>query len=702
MKTLKKTLPISSFLLHSSTTHKPFSSSSTSILFSNLKPLLPSSDPLISQKPFSKDSVSDDPKIANLQILISQNHQNVTNLSQSSVVNVLLSLKDQPLSARKYFNWAEKQSGFNGGFESFCVLFHILAGANLTNKKKFVKDLVSSQQCPDDAATVIQGLMESAKRFEFRIKPRVFEFLLNGFVSAKRIDDAIVCFHFMIENWGAKVGPSFANFLLRRLISRNMFKEVEELVNKMISRGVIIMDAQVIIILLESCCTKRKFEEAEQLFRNVRDMGLPLGAKAYSCAVGAVSKKPDSNAACELLKDMRDKGWVPSSSTFKNVIKACLLQRNMAEAVRVKDEMISCGKRMDWVIATSLMKGYCELGDMKSALSLFTKGLEDGLPPKRFIFLLLMEGYCNKGDMEGACELYNLMIIMGISPEIYTTFVFIKGLLNAQLCAKACEQLGMAFKSCLVNEISFNFLMSWLCAEGKVDEARQLCDKIVETGSIPTVVSNEKNIGSSDNMSGQGFIPNAVTYTILMEGYFKMGKVEQAFKVYDEMVSQRIVCVPYTYNTIIHGLCYNGQTSQARKMLEKFTEGGNFKPSFTTYNFIIDGFTKEGNLDSASSVYTEMSEKGVSQDFTSRIKLVEKLCKSNKLERALELLKEMVNQGFELNVSAYEALIGGFCRRGSMRTALNLYSELLHAGLPPSQYMLVCIVRGFKFPSKKC
>lgn len=697
-----KTLPISSFLLHT----KSFSSSSTSltsILLSKLKTHIPSVDPLISQKPIIPNELphSDNLKAGNLQIPISQNHQDSTSLSQSDVVSVCLSLKNHPLSALKYFNWVEKQRGFSGGDEYFYFLFQILLSSNCKNGEKLVRELVSSQHCPD-ATLVIQGLMESAARFEFCITDRAFKSLLNAFVSADRIDDAIVCSNFMLDHFGKCLGTSFANFLLLALIKMNRFNEVEELLNNMFTKGMT-GDVKIIWKLMRSCLTRRKFDEAEQLFRKSKDIGFQLGEKTYSRAVEAVSKKPDSNAACELLKEMKEKNWVPSSSTFNYVIKACVQQKNMVEALRVKNEMISCGRPMYMVVLTSLMKGYCELGDMESASSLFANIIKDGHSPIRLAFLVLIRGYCKKGNVEEALKLYNLCIKMGIQSSLYITFLLIKGFLDARAWERAFEQLITAVDSGVIKRAAYNFLMAWLCAEGKVDKARRLWEKIVETKSIPSVVSykyfgkyKESNVGFSDDMVGKGFKPNAITYTILMEGYFKKGEVEKALKVFDEMVNQGTFCIAYTYNTIIRGLCYNGQTSQARKMLEKFTEGGNFTPSFTTYNFIIDGYIVENDIDSASSVYTEMAKMGISRDTLVKRNSVDNLCKINEHGHALKMISMMVDKGCHMDVSAYEALIYGFCKRRKMKSALVLFSKVLYAGLPPSQYILNCISKSFR------
>ncbi|KAJ8448711.1 hypothetical protein Cgig2_010598 [Carnegiea gigantea] len=109
----------------------------------------------------------------------------------------LVELKEEPLSALKYYRSAKQQGGFNGGHDSFCVLLHILVG--FQDQKMLVYQWVSSHKCPD-AAIVFNSLIETAKRFGFDLDRLLFNCLLRGYVHADRFEDAIVCLNGMIDN----------------------------------------------------------------------------------------------------------------------------------------------------------------------------------------------------------------------------------------------------------------------------------------------------------------------------------------------------------------------------------------------------------------------------------------------------------------------------------------------------------------------
>ena len=119
--------------------------------------------------------------------------------------------------------------------------------------------------------------------------------------------------------------------------------------------------------MMRACFKDGKPEEAEKNFREAKAKGIELDAEVYSIVIQVVCKRPNLSLAFVLLKEMREMGWVPLEGTYTCVIGACVKHGNMVEALRLKDEMVSCGKLMNLVVVTNLMKGYCVRGNLDSA-----------------------------------------------------------------------------------------------------------------------------------------------------------------------------------------------------------------------------------------------------------------------------------------------------------------------------------------------
>ena len=108
-----------------------------------------------------------------------------------------------------------------------------------------------------------------------------------------------------------------------------MIKEARELCDKMSSEG-IFGDSKTTCVMIRAYMKSGSAEEAERCFRKAMDKGVELDAAAYIRTLRAVSE----NAACELLKEMEEKGWVPSKTSFIKIIKASVNNGDMTKGSR--------------------------------------------------------------------------------------------------------------------------------------------------------------------------------------------------------------------------------------------------------------------------------------------------------------------------------------------------------------------------------
>ena len=89
-----------------------------------------------------------------------------------------------------------------------------------------------------------------------------------------------------------------------------------------------------------------------------------------------------------------------------SVIGACVKHGNMVEALRLKDEMVSCGKSVN--------------------VDLFYKMNENGLSPNKVTYALidgyfiLIDGYFRRGEIEYAFTVCNRMVAKNIVPSDFT------------------------------------------------------------------------------------------------------------------------------------------------------------------------------------------------------------------------------------------------------------------------------------------
>ncbi|CAA0810642.1 Pentatricopeptide repeat-containing protein -mitochondrial [Striga hermonthica] len=632
-----------------------------------------------------------------------------TRQTQESVVNALLFYANDPGAALGYFEWVKKRRGFVREIgDSFLVLLHILASSSNyhVNARNLLNNYLAGNFAPS-GAVLADRLIHCSEKFGFDIKPRVCSYLMDGYVSAKRYKDAKDCYGALVSR-GIMLTPFILNNFLTSLIRAGMVNEARHLFRDTVSNETGLCDRATIYMMMCLSLRESKIEEAQSYFFLAKKSGIKLDAPVYFTAIRAACMQLDSCIAFGLLSEMKKKGWVPPEGTFTYLICMCVKQRNMEDALKLKDEMINSGHSLNLVVATSLIKGYYLQGNLQSSLALFNKIVRDGLVPNKVTYAVVIEGCCVNKNMVRANELFKQMKSAGIRPTVYIVNSLIRGFLKTQSTDEAMKVFDEAVEDGVANVFTYNNLLSWFCQMGRIDDADRILGKMVARGIEPSVVSYNNMIlgncrkGNMDvaskllsEMIARNLKANVITYSILIDGYFRKGEAEKATGLFDKMVSLGIMPNDFTHNTVINGLCKSGQTRIAKDRMEKFVSIG-FNPTCMTYNSLIDGFMKEGDVNSALSVYKEIFGAGLVPNVVTYTTLIDGLCKMKDIDLALKMQAEMQKRGVEMDVKAYNALIGAFSQRKDMKTARELFDEISQVGLSPNIGVYNTMISGFR------
>ncbi|CAE6076300.1 unnamed protein product [Arabidopsis arenosa] len=596
----------------------------------------------------------------------------------ASVIDVLLNRRNNPEAALRFYNWARPWRGSFEDGDVFWVLIHILVTSPETYGR--ASDLliryVSTSNPTPMASVLVSNLVDSAKLFGFEVNSRAFNYLLNAYSKDRQTDCAVDIVNQMLELGVIPFVP-YVNRTLSALVQRNSLTEAKELYSRMVAIGVD-GDNGTTQLLMRASLREEKPAEALEVFSRAIERGAEPDSLLYSLAVQACCKTLNLAMANSLLREMKEKKLcVPSQETYTSVILASVKQGNMEDAIRLKDEMVSDGISMNVVAATSLITGHCKNNDLGSALDLFYKMEKEGPSPNSVTFSVLIERFSKNGEMEKALEFYKKMESLGLTPSVFHVHTIIQGWLKGQKHEEALKLFDESFETGLANVFICNTILSWLCKQGKIDEATELLGKMESRGIGPNVVSynnvmlahcRKKNMDLArtvfSNMLEKGLKPNNYTYSILIDGCFKNHDEQNALEVVNQMTSSNIEVNGVVYQTIINGLCKVGQTSKARELLANMIEEKRFcavglVPDEIMYTVIVNGLSKKGQFVKVVKMFEEMKKNNVTP-----------------------------------NVLIYNAVIAGHYREGNLDEAFRLHDEMLDKGILPDGATFDILVSG--------
>ncbi|KAL0394209.1 UNVERIFIED_CONTAM: Pentatricopeptide repeat-containing protein [Sesamum latifolium] len=178
---------------------------------------------------------------------------------------------------------------------------------------------------------------------------------------------------------------------------------------------------------------------------------------------------------------------------------------------------------------------------------------------------------------------------------------------------------------------------------------------------------------------------NSITYNIIIDGFCKKGLMESAQRILDEMAGDE-ACMPNTvsYTTLIDGYCKKGEFGNAMRCFDEMVSGGNCEPNVLTYNALINGLCLKGNVDEARRMMSRMRLSGLRDNIATHTSLLKGYCIAGRSDEAIKHFKEMLNLGMSLDGKSYAVIVNEYCKLGRPDEAVLLLREMRGRGINPS------------------
>ncbi|KAK1549664.1 hypothetical protein Q3G72_005777 [Acer saccharum] len=242
---------------------------------------------------------------------------------------------------------------------------------------------------------------------------------------------------------------------------------------------------------------------------------------------------------------------------------------------------------------------------------------------------------------------------------------------------------------------SYNSILGVLVGKNQMNLAEEIFDHIVKDNMVQpdvstytTMIKGYCKLGMIEN-AGKVFDemscePNLVTYNTLINGLSKKGDMESARLIFNRMMNTKD-CSPdtITYTTMIDGYCKIGNIEEAKKCLTEMGNGG-CKPNVFTYNALINGLCMRGCVDDAKLLITKMRFDGLKDNIATHTSISKGLCVAGKSEQAVKYLRDMIKSNMTPDVKSYGFIINECCKMGNSDEAISLLKEMQASGIKAS------------------
>ncbi|XP_059658232.1 pentatricopeptide repeat-containing protein At4g22760 [Cornus florida] len=173
-----------------------------------------------------------------------------------------------------------------------------------------------------------------------------------------------------------------------------------------------------------------------------------------------------------------------------------------------------------------------------------------------------------------------------------------------------------------------------------------------------------------DEMVGK----NVVSWNSIMSGYVKSGDLAMAHSVFDEMPEKDVI----SWNSMVSGYGRAGDMDQAFLLFRQMPERN---PA--SWNAMISGYVDCGKIELARSFFDAMPQR----NNVSQITMISGYSKCGDVESAHELFDQMGHKDLLL----YNAMIACFSQNSQPKEALQLFNEMLH-NIQPDKMTLASVI----------
>ncbi|KAK6143166.1 hypothetical protein DH2020_023514 [Rehmannia glutinosa] len=130
-----------------------------------------------------------------------------------------------------------------------------------------------------------------------------------------------------------------------------------------------------------------------------------------------------------------------------------------------------------------------------------------------------------------------------------------------------------------------------------------------------------------------------------------------------------------TYNALLDGFCKCGQIDEAFMLFKSFRDDG-FKVGIRGFSCMIDGLIRSKRIGEAEKLFQKVFDVGLVPDLILYSIMIRGLSESRRLEDATNMFRDMIGKGIVPDTQCYNMLIKGFCDVGLLDEARSLKLEI--------------------------
>jgi pentatricopeptide repeat protein len=303
----------------------------------------------------------------------------------------------------------------------------------------------------------------------------------------------------------------------------------------------------------------------------------------------------------------------------------------------------------------------------------------------------LLKGYCQRGDLAGAKRVFQEMIQCGHKPND----ISFNCLLNTAVCAGSSSEMWTIIEQMEENGLEVdNFTVSIMmksirrCTDSK-DVSRVLslmddrmvdicCDEVLLNTVLETCTRHgdiERLEKVFNQMKLLNVKPSVHTYASVIKACSALKRVDRCWQLWTEMVDERgLQPNDLVLGCMLDALVRNDDVDVAISLMRKWS--GTVPPNTIIYSTLIKGLANRKHSKRAMELWEEMCESKTPINTVVYNTLIDAQSRVGAMGEVARLIERMEIDGCEADVITYSTIVKGHCVKGDLDSAFSVFRSM--------------------------
>lgn len=454
---------------------------------------------------------------------------------------------------------------------SWTAMLTVYAGNGLINKAREVFD-VMPERSVESWNAILSGYVRNRVGIDETLRIFLdmpernavsYGVMLNGFVQAGRFDKA--------EKLYSEVplslrDPVSSNVLISGYVKIGKLEEAVRFFEGMVDKNVVSWSS-----MLDGYCKEGKISEARELFSRMPERNVVT----WTSMIHGYLKLGCFEEGFRFFLHMRHDDTVElSANTFTILFEACGRLGRYVEARQLHALVLQVGLGLDVFLGNTVITMYCRFNCIDEAANIFHV-----IDKKNTVsWNSIIAGYVQAGDVDGASKLFKKMP----EKDVVSWTTMINGFSSNGSIEKSIELFNMMPDQ--DDDVAWTALISGLENNGEYEKA--ICWFM--------------------DMLRRDVRPNPLTFSSVLSASASLAILNQGQQLHAHVLKMDMEYDLSIQNSLVSMYSKCGSVADAYRIFKSITD-----PNVVSFNSMLTGFSQNGYVNEALSLFKTMEEKFV-------------------------------------------------------------------------------------------